>query len=204
MPTRPRPLVHRFSQSCSDWISRDVSTNLLELFSAPAKPVERLVLPERLSDSAELEIRESCRTALDALRDPGHICFGRDQQMHMIWHNDKFMQNILEQRSFGASLDSPANFLGDRRVGQPARSVRRLIEEFVHLAETDAVGEVGLIRAVENKSWRKAAAESPGEENGRAGWENVGKMAAIRFTQHGYVNSKRQTGAQFVEIRRDA
>jgi hypothetical protein len=111
MPTRPRPLTHRFCQSCPHGISGDASTNPLVLFGTPANPVKRFILPERLSGASQLKIRESCSAALDALRDQRNIGFGRDQQMHMIRHHHIFVKRIPELRSFRASLDGPANFL---------------------------------------------------------------------------------------------
>ena len=88
----PRPIFRLLDQSCSDWISFDVSMNLLP-FAGIANPVvEGLALPERLSCEAEQQVRFARRCAFDFLSDLGKRGLLLEQEMNVIGHQDIGLQ----------------------------------------------------------------------------------------------------------------
>ncbi len=111
----------------------DVVANALEFRGIPNPVIERLVLPKRLSSTAQSGVDITSRNSLDRT---GNLCersIRVEQNVHMIGHDDVSMQQ--EAAALRSAKDRIFGVVGELRVSQPERTSFGSVEGGIKFVE---------------------------------------------------------------------
>jgi hypothetical protein len=160
------------------WLRRELRTHGIEfyvsndavpLLRGPHPAIERLVLPKRLTRSAEQPIGLSRRHSLHILRDLWRWSFWFDQKVHVIWHDDKCDQ-VVQGSDSRAIANDPGHTLGYSRLLEPGRAQRCALEFTVGRSECAPIAA---------GRQREGSVESKGNEQLRSFGLKVREVAAV-------------------------
>jgi hypothetical protein len=157
----PRKLLRPSSKASFYWVPFDVNDDALELPLIAHQPVEAFVLPEWLSCARQDPIALPRSEPLQRVQHLRKRHTRRDQQMHVVRHNDETMEPVMPGVAIQDRVD---HHLRDLRVAQVKGSGHCMVEKTVHCHKGAARGPGRRKHAMR----RRAAVKAPGDECGLA------------------------------------